>query len=238
MRINSAADDAGGLGIATNMTAQIRGLNQAISNANDGISMAQVAEGALNETDDALQRIRELAVQSANGSLSTTDRQNLQVEVSALISEIQRIATSTEYNGSTLMSTEGTSVTFFVGANQSQTISLTIKGARTTDLGISLVSIGTSASWASSAITLVDTALYSVSEIRATLGAVQNRLDMVTSVLATTAQNLTEARSNIMDANVAAETTNLTRSAIIQQAGVAVLAQANQQPSVVLSLLG
>ncbi|OSM03924.1 flagellin [Magnetofaba australis] len=239
VRINSAADDAAGLSIATRMSSQIRGLNMASRNANDAISLVQVAEGALDETTNALQRMRELAVQSSNGTLTTTDRENLRVEFDQLLSEINRISGATQYNGTTLLS-KGYTVKLQVGAYSGQKIAFSIKSVTATGLGISAdVTIsGTSNYQAQAAITFLDNALSSVTSIRATLGAVQNRFESVIANLNNQAEQQTAAQSRIMDADIASETANLTRLSILQQAGTAILAQANQQPALALSLLG
>lgn len=256
LRVNSAADDAAGLSISTRMTAQVRGLNQAVRNTNDAISMVQVADGALDETVNALQRMRELAVQAASDTYTTSDRSDLQTEVHQLISEIQRISYTTEFNDQILLggSTNGISVAgnysmkVMVGADAGQTIDITINAIAVSALGISLD--GTAlhfsginggeggASFAASAITTIDTAIASVSDIRASLGAVQNRLESAINSLTNVSENTQAANSRIMDADIAKETSALTRNAILQQAGTAILAQANQQPQLALLLLG
>ncbi len=242
LRINGAKDDAAGLSISTRMTAQIRGLNQAIRNANDAISMAQVAEGALDETTNALQRIRELSVQSANDTLTTADRRALQKEVNQLLSEIDRIAVQTEFNNQVLLSGGWEAgKKFQVGANAGQTIQMSVLRTTTISL-ISLdlattLGISTQVS-ATSAIARIDSALDSVSDIRASLGAYQNRFEAVIANLTNVSENTAASRSRIMDADIAAESANLTRNAILQQAGTAILAQANQQPQLALQLLG
>ncbi|OSM03926.1 flagellin [Magnetofaba australis] len=239
VRINSAADDAAGLSIATRMSAQIRGLNMAARNANDAISLVQVAEGALDETTNALQRMRELAVQSANGTLTTTDRTNLNTEFTQLASEINRISSATQYNGKTLLSVGGYSGKIQVGAYSGQKITFQLYSATATALQVKTLSIGgNSALPAQSAISVLDNALNSVSSMRATLGAVQNRFESVIANLNNQAEQQTAAQSRIMDADIASETANLTRLSILQQAGTAILAQANQQPALALSLLG
>ena len=246
LRINSARDDAAGLSISTRMTAQIKGLNMAIRNANDGISMSQVAEGALDESTNALQRIRELAVQSANDTMTGSDRDDLQLEVSQLVSEIQRIATQTEFNTRAVLngSFNGATqqMTIQVGAKSGQTIAFSIGGASVGALGVSLgnfsIGAGAGQAGAMNAITVIDSAIESISDIRANLGAVQNRFESVISNLSNVVENMSAARSRIMDADIAAETATLTRNAILQQAGTAVLAQANQQPQLALQLLG
>ncbi|MBF0214083.1 MAG: flagellin FliC [Magnetococcales bacterium] len=239
LRINSAKDDAAGLAISSRMTSQIRGLNQAIRNANDGISLSQVAEGALQETGNALQRIRELAVQAANGTNTESDRADLQKEVDQLLSEIQRIAGHVQFNNTKVL--DGTYAgggQFQIGASAGQTITVSIKAA---SLG-ALLSDGTvtisTVDGANIALTRITNALNSVSDIRANLGAVQNRFEAVIANLSNVVENMSAARSRIMDADIANETATLTRNAILQQAGTAVLAQANQQPQLALQLLG
>jgi len=239
LRINSAKDDAAGLAISDRMTAQIRGLNQAVRNANDGISLAQTAEGALSETTNILQRMRELAVQSANGTNTTADRSSLDAEFTQLQSEIDRIATNTKFNGQVLLSGgfSATGMSFQVGADANQTISVTIGGATLNKLGVSTNTVAT-ASAAQSAITAIDTALSTVDTTRGALGAVQNRFESTISNLSNISENLSAARSRILDADIAAETSAMTKNNILQQAGVSILAQANQTPQLALSLLG
>ena len=235
LRINSAKDDAAGLAISDRMTAQIRGLNQAVRNANDGISVAQVAEGALGEVTNALQRIRELAVQSANDTNSAADRTSLQAEVTQLVAEIDRIASTTSFNGKNLL--DGTFTgTFHIGAYAGQNISFAITASDTTTLAINAVDISTQVG-ADGAITSIDAALATVDSQRGDLGAVQNRFESVIASGQATAENVAAARSRILDADFAAETANLSRAQILQQAGTAMLAQANQGAQNVLSLL-
>ena len=246
-RINSAADDAAGLSISDRMTAQVRGLNQAVRNSNDTISLIQIAEGALTETTNALQRIRELAVQAANDTNVSSDRNDLQKEVNQLVSEIDRIANTTQFNNQLLLQgnfRDGR--TFQVGANQNQTImvSITSMGAsalrvNATDMASFLTGTTTSANQlaAESAIGRIDQAINSVTAQRATLGAMQVRFEAVIANLTNISLNTSIARSRILDADIAAETAKLTQNSIMQQAGTAVLAQANQQPAIVLQLL-
>ncbi|GAB0058797.1 Flagellin [Candidatus Magnetaquicoccaceae bacterium FCR-1] len=244
LRINSAKDDAAGLTIATRMTAQIRGINQAMRNANDGISMMQVAEGALDETSNALQRIRELSVQAANDTLVGADRLAIQDEINQLLNEIDRIAVHTEFNNQVLLSGGWeTAKVFQVGAEAGQMISMTVDRTTTTSL-LSMTAVGaagainvsTQAS-ANATIARIDRALDSVSDIRANLGAFQNRFEAVIANLGNVSENTSASRSRIMDADIAAESANLTRNSILQQAGTAILAQANQQPQIALQLL-
>ena len=245
LRINSAKDDAAGLAISDRMTSQIRGLNQAARNANDGISLAQTAEGALQETTNILQRMRELAVQSANDTNTDADRASLNAEFSQLVSEIDRIAGTTSFNGKVLLSggfATGTgSAVFQVGANAGQTITVNIDGATASVLGsgtmISATGVSTGAA-AGSAISLVDAAIGQVDTIRGDLGAIQNRFESTIANLSNVSENLSAARSRILDADIAAETSAMTKFNILQQAGVSILAQANQAPQLALSLLG
>lgn len=241
LRINSAKDDAAGLAISERMTSQIRGMNQAARNANDGISLAQTAEGALVEVGNNLQRIRELAVQAANGIYSEDDRTALNAEVTQLTNEIIRIGASTKFNGTNLLDGTFAAVTFQVGADNStddqieiaEIIDMTNVAATETDFDIS----GTDGTNAQTAINTVDTALQVVNAARADLGAIQNRFSSVITNLQTNSENLSASRSRIQDADFAAETAALTRAQILQQAGVAMLAQANALPNNVLSLL-
>ncbi|MBW1636855.1 MAG: flagellin FliC [Deltaproteobacteria bacterium] len=237
LRINSAKDDAAGLGISNRMTTQIRGLNQAARNANDGISLSQTAEGALQESTNILQRIRELAVQSANDTNSAGDRASLQAEVDQLLEEMDRIATSTQFNGRTLLDGSMTGATFQVGANQGQVITFDIGNATTSALGVDSIDISTQTG-AGSAISDVDGAIDSVDRIRGGLGAIQNRFEYTIANLNSVIENLSAARSRILDADIAKETSEMTRASILQQAGVSILAQANQTPLLAVSLLG
>ncbi|MBF0215109.1 MAG: flagellin FliC [Magnetococcales bacterium] len=244
LRINSAKDDSAGLTIATRMSAQIRGINQAARNANDAISMSQVAEGALDETNNALQRIRELAVQAANDTLVDVDRDAIQKEINQLMSEIDRIAEHTEFNNQVLLSGGWeTAKVFQVGADAGQTITMTVDRTTTASLlsaaaagSPGAVNVSTQAS-ANATIERLDRALDSVSDIRANLGAFQNRFEAVIANLSNVSENTSASRSRIMDADIAAESANLTRNSILQQAGTAILAQANQQPQIALQLL-
>jgi flagellin len=239
LRVNSARDDAAGLSIGTRMQSQIKGLNMAIRNANDGISMAQVAEGALAETTNAMQRMRELAVQATNGTLTDQDRVDVNREVSQLLSEVQRIATQTEFNTKKLLNGSFVGMRIQVGAFSGQRISFDIGAMSTNNSALNISSINvTTMTGADNALTMLDQAMTSVSDLRATLGSVQNRFEAVIANLSNVVENMSAARSRIMDADIAQETANLTRSAILQQAGTAVLAQANQQPQLALQLLG
>ncbi len=231
LRVNSAGDDAAGLAIATRMSAQIRGTNVAIRNANDGISLAQTAEGALATVTDALQRMRELAVQAQNGSNGTSDRANLDTEYQQLSQEITRLAAQTKFNGSAIIGGGAGAQVFQVGANNGDT--LTITTAAVTTVAGDL----TSSANASTAVAALDTKLDTISTNRATYGAAISRFGLAISNLQITGENQTAARGRIMDADFAAETSNLSRAQILQQAGSAMVAQANQLPQQVLTLL-
>ncbi len=228
LRINSSKDDAAGLAIATRMDSQVRGQQVAIRNANDAISFAQVAEGGLGKQTDALQRMRELAVQSINGTNTSTDRANLDAEFAQLTAEVTRLSTATKFNGTTVF---GAAQTFQVGADAGDTITTASVTAATISGSV------TSASSAALALTAIDAALTAANTNRATLGAIQNRFESVVSNLQVSVENQSAAKSRIMDADFAAETANLTRGQILQQAGTAMLAQANSLPNNVLSLL-
>ena len=231
LRINSASDDAAGLAIADRMNAQIKGTNVAIRNANDGISLAQTAEGALATVTDALQRMRELAVQAQNGTNGTSDRANLDTEYQALSSEITRIAAQTKFNGVAIVGGGAGANVFQVGANNGDTLTITTT-AITTVAG----DLTTSAN-ASTAVAALDTKLDAITTNRATYGAAINRFGFAISNLGITSENQTASRGRIMDADFASETANLSRSQILQQAGTAMVAQANSQPQGVLALL-
>jgi len=239
-RINSAADDAAGLAIATSMTAQIRGMQQGIRNANDGISLAQTAEGALNEVANMLQRIRELAVQSASGTYQdATDRAYMQTEVDELTAQIDQVITNSTFNGVALFDGTTATVTVQAGANATDTVDLTM--ADLTTLAASGGAPGSyDVSTAAAANTLIgtlDTELDSINSARATLGAGQNRLQSAVNNLTNVSTNLSDARSRIMDTDYSAETTALAKAQILSQASTAMLAQANQSQQNVLSLL-
>ncbi|MEC7523713.1 MAG: flagellin [Myxococcota bacterium] len=250
LRINTAADDAAGLAISEKLKSQVRSLSQAERNANDGVSLLQTAEGAMNEASGILTRMRELAVQSANGTLGGTERGFLNDEVSALSSELDRIGSVTEFNGTKLLEggTTGTSFSFQVGlgATSNDSISATIKGVKAADIGVvtggsvsSLAGIDIStATGAQNALAVIDQAITDVSSRRADLGSVQNRLNVTISNLGSARENLSAANSRIRDVDVASETADMTRNNILMQAGVSVLAQANQSPQVALALLG
>jgi len=238
-RINSAADDAAGLQISNRLTSQVNGLNQAISNANDGISASQVAEGALDEITNSLQRIRTLAVQSQNGINNSADRTALQKEVSALKTEISRIAQNTQFGGVDILK-GGYSAKFLVGANAGQSISVNLSragGFGTSGLSLASLSIAT-VGGASTALASIDTAIETIDSKRADLGALQNRFQSTIRNLSNIVENVSAARSRIRDTDFAKETAELTRAQILQQASTTVLAQANTRPQSALSLLG
>lgn len=242
-RINSAAVDAAGLQISDRMTSQVQGLNQAVRNANDGISLAQTAEGALQETTTALQRIRTLAIQSQNGINSDSDRAALQKEVSALKAEITRIAETTQFAGVEVLS-GGYSAKFLVGANAGQTISVNMEAANKPGLnGFSAQGLGVDGSVATAAdadalLANVDSAISAIGGVRADLGAIQNRFQSTIRNLSNISENVSAARSRIRDTDFATETAELSRNQILQQASTTVLSQANQRPQAALSLLG
>lgn len=240
LRINSAKDDAAGLAISDRMTSQIRGLNQAVRNANDGISLAQTAEGALQETTNLLQRIRELAVQSANDTNSEEDRDSLQAEVAQNIAEIDRIAGNTTFNGKKLLDGSATGMIFHVGADAgaSQQITFSIDGAGTGTGQLEVAAVDISdQTGADTAIGTIDIAIGRVDTIRGNLGAIQNRFESTIANLSNVSENLAASRSRILDADIAQETSEMTKNNILQQAGVSILAQANQNPQLALSLL-
>ncbi|MET0334030.1 MAG: flagellin [Rhizobacter sp.] len=241
LRVNSAKDDAAGLAIAERMNAQVRGMNVASRNANDGISLAQTAEGALGKVSDAIQRMRELAVQSANGTNNEDDRANLDAEYQQLASEVDRIIGGAKFNGTQLLDGSAAEFVFQVGAggvDTAETDTITVESVDMGDLvGAWGAITGEDASLANTAIEALDAALTTVTTGRATMGAIQNRFDSVIANLATSAENLSAARGRIMDADFAAETMNLSRAQILQQAGTAMISQANQLPQQVLSLL-
>ncbi|MDH5326598.1 MAG: flagellin [Gammaproteobacteria bacterium] len=239
LRLNSAKDDAAGLAISERFTAQIRGYNQAVRNASDAISLAQTAEGALQEVTTALQRIREIAVQSINATNSAQDRVSLNQEVTQLQAEITRVA-GTKFNGAAVIGSGATSYVFQVGPNAGDTVSVTTVNIMSTTTGyISVVLSGTAStvSGASALLATVDVYLDSVNAARAELGAIQNRFEAVVRNGLNVAENLSASRSRIQDADFALETARLTRAQILQQAGVAMLSQANSQPQNVLSLI-
>ncbi len=251
LRVNSAKDDAAGLAIAERMNAQVRGMNVAVRNANDGISLAQTAEGALGKVSDSLQRMRELAVQARNSTNSNQDKDSLDKEFGELAKEIQRVLGGTTFNGKNILGAQAGTQAFQVGANTTAndtidiiTTNMVTAGEITSvagfdNAGTSRAGIGSTALGPAiaSVIGAIDVALDKVNSERATLGASQNRFDAVISNLMTASENQSAARSRIMDADFAAETANLSRAQILQQAGNAMVAQANQLPQQVLRLL-
>jgi flagellin len=255
-RINSAKDDAAGLAISSSMTAQIRGMNQGVRNANDGISLAQTAEGALDEVSNMLQRMRELTVQSSNGTYAAGDKQNIYAEQNALADQIRSVISNTQFNGTSLFKGNGTagtaqSVTIQAGANASDTIAISIadlsNNAATNKLSVvvDLAATPTGMAGDSAATTPVvptiaafDDAISQVATVRSSLGAAQNRLESAVNNLTSNATNLSDARSRIEDADFSTETTNLAKAQILNQASTAMLSQANQSQQGVLRLLG
>jgi flagellin len=244
LRVNSAKDDAAGLAIATRMTAQSNGMAVAIRNANDGISLAQTAEGALGQVKDHLLRMRDLAVQSANGTNTPADRSALGAEFQQLQSEVTRVLRDTQFNGKNVLGAAAGATNFQVGANAGEIVTVTttkLQSATTFSpvINPAKITIGGAATNTNiaSAITAVDTALTAVNSDRATLGAAQSRFDGVISILQIARENQTAAASRIMDTDYAAETARLTRAQVLQQAGTAMLAQANALPNQVLTLL-
>lgn len=241
-RINSGADDAAGLAIASSMTSQIRGMSQGIRNANDGISLAQTADGALNEVTNMLQRVRELAVQAGSDTYGATDRDNIQAEVDQLTAQIGQVVTNSEFNGVNLFDGSTATITVLAGANAADTVALTLDNLST---GLT-AGAGTAGSFdvtgadgtaARTALTDIDADIAAISTTRATLGAGQNRLQSAVNNLTNVSTNLTDARSRIQDTDYSAETTALAKAQILGQASTAMLAQANQSQQNVLSLL-
>jgi flagellin len=235
LRIVSAADDAAGLGISERMRAQIRSLGMAQRNSQDGVSLVQTAEGALSEVSSNLIRMRELAIESANGTLNTADRTSLNDEFAELLNEIDRVATDTSFNGISLLDSAST-ISIQVGVDSGQTIDITTADMQTTALGINALDV-TSAANASSALGTLDTAIDSIVTQRGSFGASQNRLSSAMRSIATAQENLSGAESRIRDVDVASETAELTKNRILQQAAASVLAQANTQPQLAMSLL-
>ena len=240
LRVNSAKDDAAGLAIAERMQTQVRGMNVAVRNANDGISLSQVAEGAIGKVTDMMQRMRELAVQSANATNGVGDRTNLNAEFRELAGEVARTLTATRFNGLAVLAGDAGTLTFQVGANTADTVdivtadlSAAAEVVAVTDAANEILSVAT----AQAAMTNIDTALDRVNAERALYGASQNRFEAVISTLQVSAENQSAARGRIMDADFAAETANLSRAQILQQAGTAMVAQANALPQQVLRLL-
>ena len=251
LRVNSAKDDAAGLAIAERMTAQVRGMSTSVRNANDGISMAQTAEGALGKVSDSLQRMRELSVQAANATNSDSDKNSLDKEFGELAKEIQRVIGGTSFNGLHMLGADAKAFQFQVGANTSSndaiditTTNLTtdatitaVAGTDNTGAGRAVIDSTATAASIKTVVDNIDLAISTVSDQRAVMGASQSRFDSVIANLQSSVENQTAARSRIMDTDFAAETANLSRSQILQQAGNAMVAQANQLPQQVLTLL-
>jgi flagellin len=251
LRVNSAKDDAAGLAIAERMSAQVRGMNVAIRNSNDGISLAQTAEGALSKVGDALQRMRELTVQARNATNASADKDSLDKEFAELSKEIQRVLGGTTFNGKAILGTASGTQTFQVGANVStdDTIDIAtsnmvtdtsitvVAGTDNTGAGRAVIDSSADSAALAAVITNIDLALDKVNSERAVMGAGQNRFEAVIGNLQISVENQSAARSRIMDADFAAETANLSRAQILQQAGNAMISQANQQPQQVLTLL-
>ena len=239
LRITTAADDAAGLGISERMRAQTRSLDQALRNSSDGISLVQTAEGSLGEVNSNLARMRELSIQAANGTLNTGDRASLDTEFQALATEIGRVAAQTDFNGIQLFDASVSTVAIQVGTETGETISISLSNMTEGGLGLNGASFDvTTTTNASAALATIDTAIDSVTSFRGSLGAIQNRLSSSARSIASTRENLAGAESRIRDVDIARETADLTRNTILQQAAVSVLAQANVQPQLALSLLG
>ncbi len=237
VRINRAGDDPAGLAISEKMKSQVRGLVQAGKNAQDAISFIQTAEGSLQEVHSILHRIRELAIQSANGIYTPEDRAQIQVEVSQLLQEIDRVSTSTEFNRFKILNGTRVSMQFHIGANADQNMKVSIGTMNTQALGIANVSLSTPQN-ANSALASVDSAVNRVSKQRADLGAYQARLEHANKSLAVSAENMLAAESRITDTDIASEVVQYTKEKLLMQVGVAMLAQANTQPQAVMKLLG
>jgi flagellin len=247
LRVNSAKDDAAGLAIAERMNSQVRGMNVAIRNANDGISLAQTAEGALSKVGDSLQRMRELAIQARNATNSSSDKDSLNKEFVELQKEIARVLGGTTFNGKHILGADATTLTFQIGANTTADDVININTSNmVTDTTITNITSSTMAAIDANAtvgaignvIDSLDKAIDLINDTRATYGATQSRFDAIISNLQTAVENQSAARSRIMDADYAAETANMSRAQILQQAGTAMVAQANQLPQQVLKLLG
>jgi len=246
LRVNSAKDDAAGLAIAERMNAQTRGMNVAIRNANDGISMSQTAEGALSQVSNSLQRMRELAVQARNATNSSSDKDSLNKEFSQLQQEIGRVLAGTSFNGKHILGADATSLTFQIGANTTSDDTITIATTdmsqdttitAVTNTSTALIDASATLGAIGTVIDNIDKALDSVNDTRATYGATQSRFDAIITNLQVGVENQSAARSRIMDADFASETANMSRSQVLQQAGTAMVAQANQLPQQVLKLL-
>jgi flagellin len=246
LRVNSAKDDAAGLAIAERMNAQVRGMNVAVRNANDGISMSQTAEGALSQVSNSLQRMRELAVQARNATNSSSDKDSLNKEFSQLQAEITRVLGGTTFNGKAILGADATALTFQIGANTTVDDTITIS---TTDMTLNatitavtstataLIDATATTGAIGTVINNIDAALDTINDTRATYGATQSRFDAIITNLQVGVENQSAARSRIMDADFASETANMSRAQVLQQAGTAMVAQANQLPQQVLKLL-
>ncbi|MFT4841520.1 MAG: flagellin [Planctomycetota bacterium] len=240
LRISNASDDAAGLAISERLRSQVRSIDQSKRNANDGISLVQTAEGSLNEVSSILIRLRELAIQSSNGTVSDQDKATLDEEFSSLVSEVDRIGQSTEFNGIKLLDGSSSSISFQIGFGTTtgvDTLSVSLSAALSTSLALDSLDIGSTGS-TTTAITNIDAAINSVSSLRGSLGAAQNRLGSTINTLAITSENLSAAESRIRDVDVAYETAQLTRNNILQQAAISVLSQANSAPQSALRLIG
>jgi flagellin len=234
-RINSAADDAAGLALGESMTSSVRGLNVAVRNVNDAVNMMQTAEGAMTEQSNMLQRMRELAVQSASGTYSSTQRSYLNTEFQALVTQIGSIASQSTWNGTTLMNATST-FSFQAGQSSGQSISIVVTSMGTGSLGVATASV-TTAAIAATTIDTLDTAINSINSQRATIGAGINQMTYAADSMTNAAANAAASRSTVMDTDYATASTQLAKGQIIQQAATAMLAQANQQPQSVLALL-
>lgn len=238
-RITKAGDDAAGLGIASNLEAQIRSYDQAARNSSDAQSLIQTAEGALNQSTSLLTRLRELAMQSASSGVGTTERSYIQLEAASILTELDRIANSTEYNGTALLNTTALQLTFQVGIRNvaaNDQIAITTVDATAATMGVNGVDLSTQAG-AQSALSTIDAAITAVSGQRASLGAAGNRFDSVSATIQVDSEDLSAADSRIKDVDVAAESSRMARTNVLMQAGVSVLAQANQAPQLALKLL-
>ncbi|GMU58417.1 MAG: hypothetical protein AMXMBFR34_01800 [Myxococcaceae bacterium] len=239
-RITKAGDDAAGLGISVNLEAQIRSFNQGVRNANDGISLIQTAEAAMNEQSNILARLRELAMQSASDGIGATERGYIQSEVDEQVAEVERVAQATEFNGQMLLDGSATALDFQVGIRNvaaNDRITVTTVDATTATLGVDTLDLSTKAG-AQAALGVIDTALQTLSTARATLGAAGNRFNSAVASIQASSESLSAANSRIRDVDVAEETSRMARSQVLMQAGVSVLAQANQMPQIALKLLG
>ena len=240
LRINSASDDAAGLAISEKMRGQVRGLNQASRNTQDGISMIQTAEGGMQEINNMAQRIRELTVQAANDTndQATGDRTKIQTEINQLVSEIDSMAGRVQFNSKNLLDGSTSSVTFQVGANKDQTMNVTLSSMKSSSLGLDTISVDqSSASSISAQLSTIDNAISKVTTARANLGAAQNRLEFTVTSLDISAENLQASESRIRDTDMAKEMMNVTKANVLQQAATSMLSQANQAPQKVLQLL-